>query len=243
MRTISLVVLFGILIIGLFAWSACQREASTGMHQRALSDSLERGYQRLQARYQQMGDSVPPLVRTMAGSMQQMHRQMMGTDAAGGPGMASQHRRMMRWHGQLYESAPDESPASSPSPSTEDVVASGGEAIYERQCATCHGIDGQGMAGTFPPLDRAAWVTGDEDRLVRVLLHGLQGPVDIGGTRYNGVMMAFGGRLNDTEIAAVLTYIRSSWSNQASVVAAEAVHEVREEYSGRRGPWSASELQ
>jgi mono/diheme cytochrome c family protein len=242
-----------------------------------------------------MGDSLSPRLRKMTGSMQQMHRQMMGAAERPGmrgvqqdttgrgmrgqgrmarhhqqmhagadyewhqqmmvmhrqmaqmhdgqqPRMASQHRRMMRWHGQIYESAPEEALTSSPSSSTEDVVASGGEAIYQGQCAACHGIDGQGMAGTFPPLDGTAWLTGDADRLVRLLLHGLQGPVDVGGTRYNGVMPAFGSRLDDDEIAAVLTYIRTSWGNQASAVTAEAVQGVRAEYSGRTGPWSASEL-
>lgn len=289
MRFLSLFVLSSALIIGLFTWSACQQEERP-MQQRALTDSLERGYQQLQARYQQMGDSLAPPMRQMAGSMQQMHRQMMGADSMGGqgmqrgmggqgmrgegmmgqhrqqmhggtqrewhqqmmemhrqmaemhenrqPGMAAQHRRMMQWHQQMFESAPAD--ASPPSSGTE--TAASGEVIYQRQCATCHGANGQGVAGTFPPLDEAEWVTGDTDRLVRILMHGLQGPVEVGGTRYNGVMPAFGGRLNNEEIAALLTYIRSSWGNQASEVTTGAVQEVRTEYSGRTSPWSASEL-
>ncbi len=290
MRFLSLFVLSSVLIVGLFTWSACQQEERP-RRQRALIDSLERDYQQLQARYQQMGDSLAPTMRQMAGSMQQMHRQMMGADSMGGqrmqrgmggqgmrgegmmrqhhqqmhggaqrewhqqmmemhrqmagmhqnrqPGMAAQHRRMMQWHQQLFESTPSDAAAPSSGPET----AASGEAIYQRQCATCHGADGQGVAGAFPPLAGADWVTGDTDRLVRILMHGLQGPVEVGGTRYNGVMPAFGGRLSDEEIAAVLTYIRASWGHQASEVTASDVEDVRAEYGGRTSPWSASDLQ
>jgi mono/diheme cytochrome c family protein len=83
---------------------------------------------------------------------------------------------------------------------------------------------------------------GDTDRLVRILLHGLQGPMEVRETRYNGVMPAFGQRLSDAEIAAVLTYVRTSWANGASDVTEADVREVRRQFPNRQQPWSASAL-
>lgn len=287
MRSLSFLGLSGLLIVSLFAWSACQTDDHRAtMHRPALSDSLERGYERLQARYQRMGDSLPRDLRAMAGPMQQMHWQMMGGNSTRGrarhrgmgeegmmgrhhrqmhggaqrewhqqmhaihrqmaqmhhehhPGMAAQHQQMAQWHQQMSGAVPVDTAAAPPT--ADRPVVSGG-AVYQQQCATCHGADGQGLAGSFPPLSRTEWVMGDTDRLVRILLHGLQGPMEVRETRYNGVMPAFGQRLSDAEIAAVLTYVRTSWANGASDVTEADVREVRRQFPNRQQPWSASAL-
>ncbi len=107
-----------------------------------------------------------------------------------------------------------------------------GKKIYEREgyCQTCHGKDGQGIiASQFPPLAGTDWVTGNEDRLIKLSLHGLYGPIEVNKKQYPGVvpMTPFKGLLNDDELAAVLSYIRNAFGNKASVISSEHVKELR----------------
>ncbi len=85
-------------------------------------------------------------------------------------------------------------------------------------CMACHQADGRGVAGNYPPLDGSSFVTGRPDVLAALLLHGLQGRVTVEGETYNGVMPAWS-HLGDEQIAAVMTYVRNSWSNQDPAVA------------------------
>ena len=161
---------------------------------------------------------------------------------AGQEEMAEMHRQMTEWYRQAIETTPSEgSREEGPAPPEEEIL--NGANLYVQQCATCHGSQGEGGAGVFPPLAGSEWVTGDEETPIRIVLHGLQGSVQVEGTTYNGVMPAFGSRLSDAEIAAILTHIRSSWDNDAPEVTADEVQEVRGEYSGRTQPWSASDFQ
>ena len=116
-----------------------------------------------------------------------------------------------------------------------------GAALYAQQCSACHQATGLGLAGAFPPLSGSEWVTGEPEVPIKILLSGMTGPVEVKGAVYNGAMPAFGGVFDDAEIAAVVSYIRSSWDNSASEVTAEQVAALREE-TGARGPWTAQEL-
>ena len=109
------------------------------------------------------------------------------------------------------------------------------------QCQACHQATGLGLPGQFPPLDESEWVLGDSRTLVRILLHGLEGDVAVRGKNYNNVMPAWA-RLDDAQIAHVLTYIRGSWANRASAVEPDEVAEVRRATASRRAAWSAKEL-
>lgn len=122
-----------------------------------------------------------------------------------------------------------------------EVVVDGGR-IYNNRCQACHQADGQGIAGQFPPLVESNWVLGDDGRLVRILLHGMEGPMEVLGEEYNGVMPGWQNQLDDAEIAAVLTHIRSEWGNSGSEITAEQVAALRESESDRTGAWSAEEL-
>ena len=122
-----------------------------------------------------------------------------------------------------------------------EVVVDGGR-IYGNRCQACHQADGQGIAGQFPPLVESNWVTGDKGRLIRILLHGMEGPMEVLGEEYNGVMPGWQDQLDDAEIAAVLTHIRGEWENDAPKVSAEEVAALRESESSRTGAWSAEEL-
>jgi mono/diheme cytochrome c family protein len=122
-----------------------------------------------------------------------------------------------------------------------------GKAIYAREgfCVTCHQPDGTGLsASNFPPLVNTEWVLGDQDRLIKVVLKGLLGPMKVIDKEYPGQvpMTPFEGMLNDEEIAAVLTYVRNSFGNRASAVLPNRVKSVRQATSDKNGFYSPSEL-
>ena len=111
-----------------------------------------------------------------------------------------------------------------------------GKQLFGAKCAACHQASGLGVAGVFPPLAGAEWVVGSEKVLISILLHGLQGEIVVKGNTYKGVMPAFG-TLADEEIAAVLTYIRSDWGNQAAPVTPAAVKAQREATQAQKGAY------
>lgn len=103
-------------------------------------------------------------------------------------------------------------------------------------CFTCHQVNGEGLAGQFPPLAGSDWVLGDKDRLIKISLYGLMGEIEVNGVKYNNVMAPPGippGSLTDDQIANVLTYIRNDWGNSASAVTSDEVATVRKSLNGR----------
>ncbi|GAB2520105.1 c-type cytochrome [Spirosoma aerophilum] len=100
-----------------------------------------------------------------------------------------------------------------------------GQLIYEQNCLTCHQANGSGVPNLNPPLRGTDWVLGDKTRLINVLLKGLQGQ-EIEGDMYDNAMPAHD-FLNDTQIADVLTYIRSNFGNKADAITADEVKVVR----------------
>ncbi|TMM58584.1 dehydrogenase [Maribacter algarum] len=122
-----------------------------------------------------------------------------------------------------------------------------GEEIYNREgfCITCHQPDGKGLsASQFPPLAKSPWVTGSEERLIKLTLHGLMGPLELMGKTYPGQvpMTPYGGMLNDKEIAAVLTFVRNAHGNKANPISPEKVKEVREATKDKEGFYTPAEL-
>ena len=125
-----------------------------------------------------------------------------------------------------------------------------GEATYKELCVSCHGADGKGtpMAGAAagatmaPPLAGSPRVLGHRDYLIKVLLHGLSGPID--GKAYNGgaVMVSMGAN-TDEWISDVANFVRNAFGNTARpYVTAEQVAAARK-ISARRGPWTLPELE
>jgi mono/diheme cytochrome c family protein len=122
-----------------------------------------------------------------------------------------------------------------------------GKAIYSREgyCVTCHQPDGKGLpASGFPPLAGTNWVNGSDERLIKIVLNGLHGPIEVNGQKYPGQvpMTPFGGMLKDDEVAAVLTYVRNSFGNKATPVAPEKVKQVRAATKAKTGFYSPDEL-
>lgn len=122
-----------------------------------------------------------------------------------------------------------------------------GKEIYMKEgyCTTCHQPDGKGLTSSgFPPLTNTKWVTGSEERLIKVVLNGLLGPIEVDGKKYPGQvpMTPFAGMLNDNEVAAVLTYVRNSFGNQAPAVSADKVKMVRAASKSHEGFYSPTQL-
>jgi len=122
-----------------------------------------------------------------------------------------------------------------------------GKKIYGREgfCITCHQADGRGLeASGFPPLAGTEWVQGSEERLIKITLNGLSGPIKVLGRQYPGQvpMTPYRGLLQDDEVAAVLTYVRNAFGNKASVITPEKVKEVRAATADKTGFYSPEEL-
>lgn len=123
-----------------------------------------------------------------------------------------------------------------------------GKKNFELVCATCHQVNGLGVPGVYPPLVESEWVNGSEERLIRIVLHGLKGPVSVKGTVYSAAAMPVFGKVagsgynwSDDKIAAVLTYIRGSFGNKAPAVTSEQVAAIHAKEADRK-EWSAEEL-
>jgi len=117
--------------------------------------------------------------------------------------------------------------------------------VYKAQCAACHQAPGLGVPGVYPPLAGSEWVTGHQESLARILINGLNGPIEVAGNQYNGNMPAFGPsglNLRPLEIAGVLTYIRQEWGNSASDVTENTMIGYMDQYGSRGTPWTAEEV-
>jgi mono/diheme cytochrome c family protein/glucose/arabinose dehydrogenase len=126
-------------------------------------------------------------------------------------------------------------------------VMAKGKAIYMQDgyCNTCHQADGKGLeAAGFPPLNGSKWVTGNEDRLIKLVMKGLYGPIEVNGKQYPGQvpMTPYAGMLKDDEMAAVLTYVRNAFGNKAPAVTPEKVKAIRASIKDKTGFYTPDEL-
>jgi mono/diheme cytochrome c family protein len=115
-----------------------------------------------------------------------------------------------------------------------------GAQVFAANCVACHQASGAGLSGVFPPLVDSRWVLGSSERLVQIMLHGIQGPIEVKGAVYNGVMPAFA-RLSDAELAAVTTHIRSAWGNAGTPIGVEEIAAGRARDPERTEPWNGGE--
>lgn len=105
-------------------------------------------------------------------------------------------------------------------------MAAQGSNVFLVNCASCHQADGEGVPGTFPPLAGNAVVGGDPVKVIHIVKYGLTGSVVVAGKTFNGMMPAWSSQLSDADIAAAITYVRSSWGNHATPVTADQVSAV-----------------
>lgn len=121
-----------------------------------------------------------------------------------------------------------------------------GRSVYNLYCSACHQPNGRGDAARgFPPLAGSDWVlTEGPNRMIRIVLNGLQGPITVNGAEYNNVMLPWRDALTDEDIAAVVTFVRGNadWGNNAGMAAPAQVKAIREATAGHSGSWTAPEL-
>ncbi|HVK57228.1 MAG TPA: cytochrome c [Candidatus Kapabacteria bacterium] len=120
-----------------------------------------------------------------------------------------------------------------------------GMKVYNRPtCGACHQPNGMGTPGTFPPLAGSEWVLEkDPARVVRIILDGLTGPIQVKGAAYNSQMPGWRAQLSEEEIAQVATYIRKAWGNTGGSVTKEQVAAIKKETENRNGAlWTVDDL-
>lgn len=121
-----------------------------------------------------------------------------------------------------------------------------GRQLYLTNCAGCHGTDGTGMNRFAPPLAGSDWVLGDEKRLALIVLHGIEGPIEVAGKKYDTPeilpVMPSHSTMDDNTLTAILTYIRNEWGNNKGPMEKNTVGMTRVTSQGRVMPWKAEEL-
>src|SRR6185312_16352560 len=122
------------------------------------------------------------------------------------------------------------------------AAAPNGAELFTR-CAACHQATGLGVPGAYPPLAGSEWLDNNPEVPIRIVLHGIQGEITVKGIKFNNAMTPFGDQLSDAEIAAIISYERSSWGNSASKITAEQVASVRAATKSQTTPWNPADLQ
>ncbi|MFO0827734.1 MAG: c-type cytochrome [Phycisphaerales bacterium] len=168
-----------------------------------------------------------------------LDREPAGFDAGKVASLDEAERRIMRrlqWPGRADAEMDPEPPAS-----VADLVERGRRLFSN--CLTCHGAAGRGQPGVYPPLAGSPYVLGDPERFAAIILHGLQGPVEVGSQKFSGTMPPPPALSSDADIAAVMTYVRQAFGNSAEPVGADLVARVRAANAARRTPWTIAELE
>ena len=146
---------------------------------------------------------------------------------------------LITWPGRPdYEPPPPIQPLSGPQKEQFEL----GRVLYEASCASCHQKSGLGLEGQAPPLAESEWVLGSPERLIRIVLHGVKGPIHVGGRRYEQLEMPALNAFDDQQIAAILTYIRREWEHGADPVSADSVQRIRAATANRSEAWTEAEL-
>ena len=116
-----------------------------------------------------------------------------------------------------------------------------GQIQFQNYCAACHQYDGQGM-GDAPPLAGSSWVTGPESRVIRIVLHGVRGPMVLDGKTFDREMPGFGQILSDTQVASLISYVRKQFGASSEPITQEMVSKVRAANQTRTEYWRVDEL-
>ena len=116
-----------------------------------------------------------------------------------------------------------------------------GREQFQSYCAACHQYDGQGV-GEAPPLADSPWVTGPQERLIKIVLHGIKGEMTVHGETYDREMPGFGAILPDTRIASLLSFVRHSFGAAGHPISADDVRRVRKAHLERTQYWTVEEL-
>ncbi len=117
-----------------------------------------------------------------------------------------------------------------------------GRTQFESYCAACHLSHGLGMMGEAPPLEGSSWVVGPENRLIKIVLHGLRGTIEVRDKTYNQEMPGFGEILTDAELASLLSFVRKRFGGASTPILPATVSRVRAATRNRTDYWTVDEL-
>ncbi len=119
----------------------------------------------------------------------------------------------------------------------------GGRDLYMKACIECHQADGRGVPQTFPPLAGSEWIKGDRDTLLRIILGGLSGPIEVNTQKFNSVMPGHS-HVNDADIASIASFVRFAFGDiKEKPITTEDVKALRPDVEKRKFvPWTAGEL-
>ena len=101
-------------------------------------------------------------------------------------------------------------------------VDNSGKGIYIKYCMTCHQSDGGGVPQMYPPVQKSNLVNGDKNKLIKILINGVSGEIDVNGEVYDQTMPKFD-YLTNKQIADILTYLRENFGNKATNITANDV--------------------
>jgi mono/diheme cytochrome c family protein len=136
--------------------------------------------------------------------------------------------------------SPEDVAAANPQDENAKKIALGRQ-VFAGTCAACHQDSGLGQEGKAPPLAGSEWVLAEGgNRIAHVVLNGLSGPISVKGKEWNLAMVPWRDNFSDEQIAAVLTYVRSSWGNNAAPISPDLVKTARADK--HPGPMSSEEL-
>jgi mono/diheme cytochrome c family protein len=135
-----------------------------------------------------------------------------------------------------------EPPRAAPLTADQRAVWERGRKQFAVSCAVCHSLSGLGEDGKGPPFVDSEWVLGSEERLVRIVLNGVHGPIKVVGKTYNNGDMPAVLTMTNAEIAEALTYVRREWGNIAAPVDPATVKRIRAAVDDREEPWTEKEL-
>jgi cbb3-type cytochrome c oxidase subunit III len=117
--------------------------------------------------------------------------------------------------------------AAAPGATAASPRAAAGAKVFATNCTGCHGANGAGQPGIFPSLVANPYVSGDPKRVIHTVKYGLTGKIVAKGVKYDGMMPPWTGTLTDSQIADVISYVRTSWGNKGSSVTAAQVRAVK----------------
>lgn len=117
---------------------------------------------------------------------------------------------------------------------------------YRSTCATCHGLDGNGIQSVAPPLKNSEYVDGPIDRLGLIVLHGLQGPIHVNGKRYefNGAMPSIANNkdLSDSDIANIINYLQKAFAHSPKSISSGKIKALRNQKPANGAYFTEKEL-
>jgi mono/diheme cytochrome c family protein len=155
----------------------------------------------------------------------------------------AQAREILEWVTWPSKAGSEPEPPRAPPLTAEEKARwERGRKQFAVSCAVCHSLSGLGEEGKGPPLVDSEWALGSVERLGRIVINGLHGPIKVAGKIYNNVEMPAVLTMTNDEIAEALTYIRREWGHQAPPVEPATIRAIRKVVDDREEPWTQKEL-